>query len=122
MVPSCVPDDDDDPDDLSPRDKFIGTWLCVEGSQMTYTVIISTSATNTSEVKLENFHHFGESESALGSVAGYAMTLPEQTICDGTWIVKGSGMMSSNQKDIVYQYTVSDGVATDTINATYTKQ
>ncbi len=121
LIWSCEPDDPDDPDTTDAREKFTGTWTCVEQSQLTYSVVISLSTTNTTEVYLSNFHHFGESEKAIGSVAGFAITLPEQPMCSGEWIIKGSGMMGANEKTIAFQYTVAGGPTIDTINATYTK-
>ncbi len=118
---SCEPDDSDD-DITAARDKFIGTWTCVEASQLTYTVAISGSTTNTSEVLLANFHHLGETEKATGAVAGYSITIPEQFLCNGDYKVKGSGLMGSTQKSIIFQYVVTSGLNVDTINATYTKQ
>lgn len=121
LIWSCEPDDPDDPDTTDAREKFTGTWTCVEQSQLTYSVDISLSTTNTAEVYLSNFHHLGESEKALGSVTGFAITIPEQPMCSGEWIIKGSGMMGANEKTISFQYTVAGGPTTDTINATYTK-
>jgi hypothetical protein len=120
LIWSCEPDDPDD-DTTDARLKFISSWTCVEESQLTYTVDITASPTNSSEVFLANFHHLGESEKAIGSIAGYAITIPEQPMCSGEWIVKGSGMMGANEKTISFQYTVAGGPTTDTINATYTK-
>jgi len=118
---SCEPDNPDNPD-ANARQKFIGTYTCVEQSQLSYTVVISASETNASEVNLENFHHLGINEKAKGAIAGYSVTVPEQPLCSGDYIVKGSGLMSASEKSISFQYTVSSGVTTDTINATYTKQ
>jgi hypothetical protein len=121
LVISCEPDDPDD-DITAARTKFVGTWTCVEASQLTYTVVLSESLTNESEVLLANFHHLGQNEKATGSVAGYTITLPEQFMCNGDYKIKGSGIMTANQKSISFQYIVEAGATVDTINATYTKQ
>lgn len=117
---SCEPDDPDD--DPAARSKFVGNWTSVESSQLTYTVVISESASNDYEVLLANFHHLGVNEKAIGSIAGYTITIPEQFMCDGDYTVKGSGIMAANQKTISFQYVASGGATTDTIHATYTKQ
>lgn len=121
FIASCVPDDPDD-DDPAVRSKFVGTWTCVESSQLTYTVVISESTANDYEVFLANFHNLGVNEKATGAIAGYTITIPEQFMCDGDYIVKGSGIMAANQKTISFQYVATGGATTDTINATYTKQ
>jgi len=118
---SCDPDTDPD-NNGNAREKFIGSWTCVEASQITYTVVISASTTNESEILLANFHTLGQNEKAIGSVAGYSVTIPEQPMCSGDYIVKGSGLMGANQKTISFQYIVTSGTSTDTINATYTIQ
>lgn len=117
---SCEPDDPDD--DPAARSKFVGNWICVESSQLTYSVVISESASNDYEVFLANFHHLGVNEKAVGAIAGYTITIPEQLMCDGDYIVKGSGIMAANQKTISFQYVATGGATTDTIHATYTKQ
>jgi len=121
LIWSCEPDEDDNNNTTNTRSKFVSAWRCVEESQLTYTVEITESTTNTSEVYLGNFHHLGESERALGSIAGYAITIPEQPMCSGEWIVKGSGMMGANAKTISFQYIVTGGPTSDTINAIYDK-
>lgn len=118
---SCDPDTDPD-DDPNPREKFIGSWTCVEASQLTYTVVITASSTNENQIYLANFHSLGQNEKALGAIAGYSVTIPEQPMCNGDYIVKGSGLMAASKKTISFQYIVTSGTQTDTINATYTKQ
>jgi hypothetical protein len=122
FLTSCEPDEPNGDNNGPARDKFIGTWTCVESSNLTYTVKILASSSNESEVLLENFHHLGQNEHAIGSIAGYSITIPEQTMCDGEWDVKGSGLMTANQKTISFQYTVAGGPNLETVNATYTKQ
>jgi len=119
---SCEPDDPDDIPTEDARTKFVGSWLCVEASQMSYTVNIKKSQANESQILLENFHHFGADESVYAIVAGFSLDIPQQLACDGTWEVKGSALMSSNEKNITFNYTASDFSNIDTISANYSKQ
>jgi hypothetical protein len=118
---SCDPDTDPD-DTTNAREKFTGSWTCVEESQLTYTVVISPSSTNENEILLANFHTLGQNEQAVGLIAGYSVTIAEQSMCSGDYLVKGNGLMSANEKNISFQYVVTSGVSTDTVNATYTQQ
>jgi len=119
---SCEPDDTN-PDGIEDaRLKFTGTWMCTEQSQLSYPVTIAYNPQNTSEVFIKNFNFFGNNEHVIASIAGFSMNIPQQDACSGTYVVKGSGLMTSNKKDIVLQYTVTDGANMDTINANYTKQ
>lgn len=122
IIHSCEPDEKEDPINVNPRDKFLGTWLCTEQNKLTYTVNIVVSPDNSSNVLLKNFHHFGLNEHVVGEISGTTITLPQQSASQNTWFVNGSGVMTANKKDIIFQYTVSDGATPRTVNATYTKQ
>lgn len=119
---SCQPDDPDDNINTDDRTKFDAAWLCTESSQMTYTVNIDIDSSNTTQIKLYNFHHLGFEEMVFGIVSGNTVTLPSQTACQGTITIEGTSSMQSNQNIIDFYYTVNDGVNLDTITAVYTKQ
>ena len=121
LLTSCEPDDFNDDSSISPRDKFVGTWTCIESSQLTYNVNIRKSSYDSSIVNIYHFHYLGETEYAIGEVAGYTLTIPEQDMCEGSRRVKGNGIMTSNQQSITLNYTISDGIVIDTINATYSR-
>jgi hypothetical protein len=124
FITSCEPDDPDITD-YSERSKFLGYWTCVESSQLTYTVRVIESPDQQNEVFLINFHNLDngtENEKAIGIIAGYSVTITEQSMCSGDYTVKGNGLMSSNKQSISFQYTSLTGGITDTISATYTKQ
>jgi len=122
VLSSCLPEDPSDPDPARARDKFLGTWLCTEENKLSYLVAIVESPDNVNNVLLMNFHHFGQSESVIGEISGSAISLPQQAACQNTWFVNGSGLMSANRNSITFQYSVSDGANSRTVNATYTKQ
>ena len=119
---ACQPDDDDDDVVTDPREKFHDSWLCDEGGSMTYTVNIVIDSSNTTQIKLYNFHHLGFTEVVSGIVNGNTVTLPNQTACQGTITIEGTSNMLSDQNTIDFYYTVNDGVNLDTISATYTRQ
>jgi len=121
ITQACEPDEPEDPT-ITARDNFIGTWLCTEENKLTYTVTIVKSTDNNNNVLLKNFHHFGQNEHVIGEISGTTITLPQQSACENTWFVNGSGVLTANKKDILFQYTVSDGATPKTVNATYTKQ
>lgn len=122
-ITSCNPDDPADKPDADEREKFVGTWTCVEqATQLTYTVVISKSTTNQNQILLKNFHHFGDNEYATGIVSGFSLTLPDQWLCNNEWNVKGTGLMGSNRNSITLNYTVTGGANSETIQAIYTKQ
>lgn len=117
---SCEPDTPDEEPEIS-RDKFIGIWTCVESSQLTYDVDIRKSPNDSDEIYLYHFHFLGEDDYARGEVAGYSLTLPQQTMCSGTRTISGNALMSSNKRSISFNYIVESDFSIDTINATYSK-
>ncbi len=119
---SCQPDETDDDIQTDEREKYHGSWLCDEGTSMTYSVNIVADSTNTTQIKLYNFHHLGFEEMVFGIVSGYTVTLPNQTACQGTITIEGTSSMQTNQNTIDFYYTVNDGVNLDTISAVYIKQ
>lgn len=119
---SCQPDDPDDDITVDPRAKFDASWLCTESAQMSYTVNINIDSSNTTQIKLYNFHHLGFEEMVFGIVSGNTVTLPSQTACQGTITIEGTSNMLSDQNSIDFYYTVNDGVNLDTISAMYTRQ
>ena len=76
IIHSCEPDEKEDPINVNPRDKFLGTWLCTEQNKLTYTVNIVVSPDNSSNVLLKNFHHFGLNEHVVGEISGTTITSP----------------------------------------------
>lgn len=122
FIISCQPDDPADDTPVDPREKYHGSWLCTESSSMSYTVNIVADSTNTTQLKLYNFHHLGFEEKVFGIVSNTTITIPSQTACLGTVTLEGTATMQSNNTTIDFYYTVNDGVNLDTIQAVYTKQ
>lgn len=116
---SCNPDP---PDEEDPRDKFVGTWLCQETSDLSYTVNITKDPNNEKRILFYNFHHLGFNEYAFGEVNNNTVIVPFQLVCQGTMNVQGSGGMSNNNSVITLNYIFDDGANKDTVNAVYTKQ
>jgi len=122
LMTACEPDTNDDVNPTDPRESYQGIWLCTESTSMSYTVDISIDTTNSTQIKLFNFHHLGPEEMAYGIVSGTTVTIPSQTLCQGTITVEGIATMQSNKTTMNFDYYVSDGVTLDTIQAVYTKQ
>lgn len=117
---SCQKDDPVDEQDA--RLDYIGQWLCTENGGMTYTVKIHLDSSTQTQIKLYNFHNLGMDEKANGIVTGNSMNIPNQSLCQGTIQLGGSGVMLSNKNSIEFTYTVNDGANLDTIYAVYAKQ
>lgn len=123
---SCNPDDPDgSPQPVTdPRDQYIGSWTCTEVSQLypaqtPFTVGISLSTGNSTQILISNFYHFGTTESAMAVVSGNTVTLPQQTVCNMT--IHGNGTLETASK-ITWNYYVNDAADIDSVSATYIKQ
>ena len=107
---------------LDDRDKYIGTWTCVEtpAAKVSYTVTISKNPSSSTEVLISNFNILGTDTKPYATISGTSLTIPTQWVCNNTTRVYGSGIMV-NEAKINLQYTVID---TDSASytATYSKQ
>jgi len=124
---SCEPDKDENDNNTSyndTRDKFVGSWNCVENSsqfgQNTYNVTISLNPNNSSEILIANIYHLGFDEKAYAIVNNISVTIPFQYVCNNTNTIKGNGLLSGNNK-INWTYYVDDGADIDTCIAVYTR-
>lgn len=119
---SCIDDVIDDDED--PTEKFVGSWVVSENSQLfgqnTYNVNISINPGNSSEVIIDNFYMEGYGENVKALVVSNSLSIYSQTMCDGTKTVNGSGNYSNGTISI--SYTVNDGADIDNVTATYTQQ
>jgi len=123
---SCAPDKSDDP--ISPsssdaRDKYVSTWSCNEhstliGGNTTYTITISKSNTNSSEILISNFYQLGST--ARASVSSSNFSIPYQQFGSTGFVNGGSGSISGNT--IHMTYTMAIGADNDTCSATCTRQ
>lgn len=111
----------DIPDDTDPRDNFTGTWTANETSSLfgttNYTVTIVNDPSNSTQVIIRNFYHFGNETETFAIPTSTTITIPEQYTANHT--VKGQGSLSKNRID--WNYTVNDGADTDIVTAIYTK-
>lgn len=105
-----------------------GIWKCDENSSIfksttdIYSVYISPSNVDSTEVFIENFYALGNDTEALAKVSGNSITLPRQTL-PGGYIVRGNGTISSNLKEISWKYYVDDGSGQeDEVDALYNFQ
>lgn len=103
-----------------------GTWQCDEEDSILksvmyeYQVYISPSDNDSTQVIISDFHHLGDDVEAVADVDGNSITLPSQTLLGG-YVVRGSGTISSNLKEIAWKYYIDDGSGEeDEVNATYT--
>ncbi len=116
---SCEKDDDVFVD---PVEKFLGKWKCEEDSEVygpgyNYDVEITRNPGNSSEVLIANFYMQGSREQAIALVAGSSLIIQEQTICDDTIIIEGSGTYSNGEINLTY--TANDGADLDNVTARY---
>jgi hypothetical protein len=120
---ACNPNDTPEPTG-DPRDKFVGSWSCVENSHLngnsTFSVTVSLNPNNSSQILLANFYQIGTSQKVYGIVANNNVTVPSQTI--NSLSVRGSGNITANNTKINWNYYVDDGADIDTCSAVYSKQ
>lgn len=122
-VSSCQPDEEEEPTPVDERDKFVASWTCQENSTQTgpstFTVHITKSSSNSSQIQLENFYNFGFQNKAIATISGSSFSIASQQISGNT--ISGSGALQSNGT-ITMNYTVNNGSAIDTCSAVMTKQ
>ena len=123
---SCQPDNSSPSNNSSTatRDNYVGTWLCKEYSKIngssTFTVTISSSTTNATDLNLANFYLYGADAKARAVTSGFSITIPSQSFCNHT--ISGSGFLDQNKTTINWTYYVNDGQKTDSCTAIYTKK
>lgn len=118
LLQSCSTEVDDVFAD--PVEKFLGNWKCEEeseiyGSGYVFDVVITINPENSSEILIANFYHQGMNERARALVTGNTVTIMEQTICDDTIIIKGSGRYKDGEVHL--EYTANDGADLDHVKA-----
>lgn len=123
ILVSCDPDDNNPPDNTDARDKFVGSWTCVENSSQngtsTFTVTISLNSGNSTQIYLANLYQLGTSQKFYAVIAGNSATIPSQTLNNFT--INGSGTMSSTNTKIDWSYNVNDGADIDNCTAVFSK-
>lgn len=124
---SCTPDKKDDPLAPSPsvddRDKFVGSWMCNENSQVSgatsYTISVSKSTSNANEIAINKFYNLITQPRA--TVSGNNITIPYQSLAS-LGFASGTGTLSSTGTSLSMRYIVKIGSNdNDTCTATCTK-
>jgi hypothetical protein len=123
FVASCKKDEQEPPASTGdPRDKFIATWTCQENSQVnstsTFSVHISKSTTDSTEILFENLYNYGFNFKPYAQVNGNNFVIPSQVISGNT--IQGSGSLTGNNT-INMSYTVNDGSTVDNATAVLSK-
>ncbi len=118
---SCQPDQQPTPTDA--RDAYVASWTCNEHSSQigasTYTVHISKSTTNATQVLIDNFYNLGTNFKAMTDINGTSLTIPTQTLNSNQ--LHGSGTkVATNTVNLTYY--MNNGSAVDTCSATLTRQ
>lgn len=108
-----------------PVDKYLGDWKATEtsilyGSGYVYDVTIIRNSSNSLEILISNFYMQGVQERARALVTGNNLTMVEQTICDGTITIEGSGHYISGKIELTY--TALDGADLDQVTAVYVRR
>lgn len=107
---SCTDDNNDvTPSNSDDRDKFVGSWICNEGTGTPFTITISKLSGD--EINIENFSNYGSHGNAKCNVSGSGLSIPTQDINDlssASVIASGTGVYSKqgSQEKITMQYNV----------------
>ncbi len=118
LIASCT----DDNNDVTPvsdddRDKFIGNWICNEGSGTPFTIEITKLKGDS--INIKNFSGYGEHGNAKCIITDKSLNIPFQDINDLPIVVNASGTgiysNSNNQEKITMNYTVDGTVYNNVI-------
>jgi len=122
LVPGCEKDDDTINSDIT-RANYIGVWTCQENSTQygnsVYEVQLVENKSNTNEVFIVNFFNLGNGQSAIATIKGGDLLLPQQSL--STFSIFGDGILIG-KKTLDMQYFVNNGTQEDLVSATYSKQ
>ena len=123
MLASCTKDNNGiTPVSGDPRDKFVGSWLCDEGSGTPFTIVITKL--NTDFINIKNFSNYGDHGNAQCEVTSEnAFVISAQDFNDlpsvYDTVSSGSGTYSKtgNREKIKMSYKVN-GVDYNNVNCT----
>jgi len=112
--------EEESPDFIDDRDQFLGSWKVSEScSRDSYTVQIVKDPSNSAQVLINNFWNTGNcGTSPFGIIAGSSIHIQNQSFCNGSFGVEGSGNLSKDE--ISWTYSINDGADLFTCTATYT--
>ena len=89
LIASCTKDTETTPATSADSDKFVGSWLCNEGSGTPFTIEISK--VSSTEISIKNFYGLGTHGNAQCEVSGNSLTIPFQDVNDLTIVMNASG-------------------------------
>ncbi len=118
---SCT---DDLEDFADPRDAITKEWQAtitdVNGIESFPKVSIAKDPQETTKVIFTNFHELASvtSDQVYATLAGNTLTIPSQTL-GGEYTIVGSGVISDNLLEIVFEYTVDDGGGPEEFDAIF---
>ena len=119
FIAACTKEEDTSPTNVDDRDKFVGTWLCNEGSGTPFSIEISKL--NGTEISIKNFSNYGNHANAIAEVTANTLTISAQDFNDlpGTQLIVsgGSGIYSKTgtQEKIKMSYTVDSTTFTNVL-------
>ncbi len=121
---SCKPDTNEPtPSTGDDRDKYVGTWMCNETSQIinsSYTISISKSSSNSSEIIINKFYNLVTQARVTVSVNN--VSIPYQSL-SSLGFASGSGTLAANGTNLSLNYIVKIGSSpNDTCSASCIKQ
>lgn len=109
------------------RDDITGTWRCDEtnnfkSSLEVYTVEIEKDTEDSTKIIILNFYNQGIFTEVVGTYQNNVISMEPQPIANGYSLNSGSGVVSSNEREITWNYQVDDGSGIlDNATATYTR-
>ena len=109
---------DDITDFADPRDAIEKSWRTNDSGNPNadYDVIITKDTDETTKVWLENFHALGFGEKISATMAGDKLTISNQVMAQD-YTISGTGIISSDLKNIDWDYSVTTTDGTDYFTA-----
>jgi hypothetical protein len=112
VLNSCKKDDNKNID----RSSFFGDWKVASNCGNGYTVTITASASNASDINLHGLENFGSDLTA--TVSGSTFTFTDQEL-NGFETVTGTGTLNADEETISVSYTDDSN---NSCSGTWTKQ
>lgn len=126
MLNSCELDDILGESD-DPRDNIEATWQVDEQSEFFkskksfYLVDLNKHPTDSTKVVLANFYQLGSGVEVVATYSNNTLRISNFKTT-GNFTINGTGNVSSNYKEIEWEYRVDDGSGEiDNVTATYTR-
>ena len=121
LLVSCEEDPVDPDFDL--RDEYVGTWTASENSNFfgdqTYTVEVSKSDTNLTDIWVTNFYGLGNNSLTVMEVSDNNIFIPLQTVAGSE--VSGTGQSAIDFSEVTLTYGVNEGSEVDQCTAEWAR-